>query len=127
MNRVIVSLAAGIALGLGAAMFAAPQQDRPGIVVQPSVKIDNRGASEAIPVAVQDWGTPSRPLPVQISGVPEVNARPLRQRWEYTAISMEPNQELATALAGAGAAGWEAVGFATNTTRATVLFKRPAP
>ena len=126
MKRVIVSLAGGLILGFGAAMLAAPQ-DRPGIVTQPNVKIDNRGAAEAIPISVQDWGTPTRPLPVAVSGLVEVNARPIQQRWEYTAISMEPNQELANALAGAGAAGWEAVGFATNTNRATVLFKRPRP
>ena len=131
MKRIVISLAAGLVLGLGAATFAAQNQqqgaDRPGIVMQPTVKVDNRGASEAIPVAIQDWGAVTRPLPVQVNGPVEVIPRPVVQRWEYTAISMEPNQELASTLAAAGLAGWEAVGFATNTTRATVLLKRPRP
>src|SRR5262245_59971330 len=73
MKPIVVSLAAGITLGFGAGMFAAPQQipqgaDRPGVVMQPNVKVDNRGIGEAIPVSVQEWPALTRPMPVQVTG-----------------------------------------------------------
>src|SRR6185295_12100951 len=84
-----------LVLSLCAATLAAPpQQDRPGIVLQPRVIVENRGRNEAIPVVVQEWATGERPVTVQIAGTPTmavspdsvVQARLVAQPWAYRTI-----------------------------------------
>lgn len=102
-----------IALGTAAAALAA-QDRQPGVVRQPRVTIENRGRTEAVPVSIQDW-------PPAI-----IQARIVRQVWDYRTVRVPVGQDVATALRGLGAEGWEATGVASSDDSAiTVLLKRP--
>ena len=127
VKRVIVLLSACVALSLSAATLAAPEQsDRPGVVVQPRVTVENRGRGQAIPVSIQAWEAGERPLFVQISGSPTVEVRRLPQAWTYRTVKVSAGQDMAGALAAAGAEGWEATGGQTSDSTGTVLLlKRP--
>ena len=67
--KVSAFVAACLALAAGVAMFAAPAQNRPGEITPPHVWIENREASDAIPVVVQNTGTPVRVLVTGLPGV----------------------------------------------------------
>ena len=95
--RTALALAAlgGVALTAGGAMVAAPgQTDRPGQISQAKVWVENRGRHEAVPVAIHDVMT-STPIGVQVIGTPTVTiapsnvvqARLVRQQWEYRTIT----------------------------------------
>jgi hypothetical protein len=111
----------------------APQQDRPGIVTQPRVKIDNRGPSEAIPVYIREWSadTPVRTLIVgtptmAVSPDSVVQTRLASQPWAYRTLRVAAGQDMTTSLAGLGADGWEATGVQTpDASGTTLLLKRP--
>jgi hypothetical protein len=124
-------LAACLALTAGVAIFAAPMQNRPGEITPPHVWIENREASDAIPVAVQSTGAPMRVL---VTGLPSVTIDPantlptrlVRQSWDYRTIAVPNGQDPASLLVAAGNDGWEVAGvLQQGQTSATILLKRP--
>lgn len=117
-----------LALSLAAVTLAAPDQaDRPGVVVQPRVRVENRGRSEAIPVSIQEWGLGERPVAVQVIGAPTVEARLVSQPWAYRTVIVAAGQDMASALTSAGVEGWEATAIQVSGQAGTsVLLKRPA-
>src|SRR4051794_11497783 len=123
-------LGAGVAAG---AMLAAQGQDRPGVIGQARVFVENRGGAEAVPVVLQNVMTPSA-IAVQLAGTPTVaiapggavQARLARQQWEYRTVTLQPGQDPAAALSGPGADGWETTGIQLLAAAGTVVvLKRP--
>jgi hypothetical protein len=105
----------------------------PGQPTRANVWIQNRGGIEAVPVRIEDVASES-PLRVQVAGIPRVTmdpgavlqVRPVRQSWEYRAVSVAPGQNPVPALNSAGADGWETTGVALLSGGTTVvLMKRP--
>jgi hypothetical protein len=131
---VVLATLSGIAVAAGGAMLAAPgQQDRPGQIGRNGVWVENRGRNEAVPVAIQDVVT-STPIGVQLIGTPTVaiaavsvvQARLVRQAWEYRTINIGTGQDASAVLSTAGADGWEATGVQlTAPLGTTVVLKRP--
>ena len=129
--KIRVLLFTCVALTVGVAIFA---QSRPGDVTQSRVWIENRLASDAIPVAVQNTGAPARVL---VTGLPTVTiesantlpTRLVRQSWEYRTIAVPAGQDAASLLVAAGNDGWEAVGalgaIQSSQASASLLLKRP--
>jgi len=126
-----VLLVACVAFVAGGAIFATAQQNRPGDVTPPRVWIENRAASDAIPVVVEDA---AKPMPVQVAGTPSVHissaatipVRAVRESWEYRTVAVPTGQDAASLLAAAGNDGWEAVGvLATSQNGSILLLKRP--
>jgi hypothetical protein len=128
------TLSGCLALSFWTATLAAPApQDRPGIVGQSRVTIENRGRSEAVPVSVQEWFG-DRPLSVQlagtsivqIAGTPIVDARIASRGWSYRTVRILSGQDLAGMLNAAGSEGWEVTGVQTSDASGTsLLLKRP--
>jgi hypothetical protein len=118
-------------LWAGAATLAAPAQDRPGLMTQPRVFVENRTRAEAIPVSVQDVASGAFRIqvdrPVTLSPESVVQARLVAQPWEYRTLLVRPGEDLADALAGLGSQGWETTGSQQDANGGTaVLLKRPA-
>ena len=120
MSQTFLSLfAATVVLTAGVVTIAAPGQntERPGYPTRPSVWVENRGPAEAIPIVLEGVA-PSAPLPVQVVGTPTVNigpattvqARRIRQQWEYRTISAPRGQDVTAVLNSAGMDGWEVTG-----------------
>lgn len=124
-----------------ATLVAAPQQTtyRPGDMTRPEVFVQNRGASEAIPVnihhsetepplRVQVVTTPSsQPLPVLVTtpSSQPLPVRLVRPVWEYKAVVVATREDAANQLRAAGEDGWETTGIAfLNGNQATLLLKR---
>ena len=113
------AFAASIALTAGVVTIAAPGQntDRPGYPTKPSVWVENRGPAEAVPIVLQEVAT-TTPLPVAVVGTPTVaigsgstvQARRMRQQWEYSTLNAQRGQDVAAALNTAGMDGWELAG-----------------
>ena len=127
-RMLLVACAAFVA---GAAIFTTAQQNRPGDVTPPRVWIENRSASDAIPVVVEDT---AKPMPVQMTGTPSVHVesaatipvRAARESWEYRTVTVPSGQDAASLLGAAGNDGWEAVGvLAPNQAGSMLLLKRP--
>jgi hypothetical protein len=125
--------ALGIAVAAGGAMLAAPAaqgQDRPGQIGQARVFVENRGRNEAVPVAIQD-AMMTAPLGVQVVGTPTVavstvvQARLIRQAWDYRIVRVASGQDVSNAVSAAGADGWEATGLQSDSSGTVVLLKRP--
>jgi hypothetical protein len=133
-----------LVLSAAAGPLAAPAQDavaRPGDPTKARVWVENRDPSEALPVVVHEVATPvsvqvvgPAPVTVQVAGTPTVaiaptttvQARLVRQPWEYRTINVKSPQDMATLLATAGAEGWEATGVqAANQAGIAILLKRP--
>ena len=126
----------GCLFAAGGAITAAPGvsgQDRPGLIGQARVFVENRGRNDAVPVVLQDVMTPS-PIGVQVVGTPTVAlapaavvaARLIRQQWEYRTLNILPGQDAAAALSAPGADGWEATGVQLQAQAGTVIMlKRP--
>jgi len=120
---------------VSSAMLASPGQttQTPGQMTQARVWIENRGRGEAIPITLQDAKLEA-PLRVRIMNAQvnpladdPVNVRIVRQPrvWQYQTVHVKPEENLATALSGAGAAGWETTGIAlSGAGGTTVLLKR---
>jgi hypothetical protein len=126
---------------VSSAILASPEQTQPpgqvtqtpGQMTQARVWIENRGKGEALPVTLED-ATLDAPLRVRVmnaqgtSGTDDpVNVRIVRQPrvWQYQTVIVRPDQNLATALSEAGAAGWETTGIASaNAGGTTILLKR---
>jgi len=126
VRRMITGAVVVLAL-LGAALVNA-SQDRPGIMTQARVWIENRRADEAIPVhVVADPDTATRVMivnGVSVSGT--VTARAGRQAWEYRSLTVTPGRDVTSALNVAGDDGWEATGIQMTTPDGVaLLFKRP--
>jgi hypothetical protein len=113
-------------LSAGTAMLAAPgnsgstyQQatDRPGYPTQAHVWIDN----SPLPVALTGTAT------VTLSERATVQAKMVRQAWEYRVISIPAGQPATgQQLTAAGADGWEAIGGPFQTSDGvSLLLKRP--
>ena len=130
-------LSAGVVLAGGAGISGASGQDRtqtPGEPTKGKVWIENRGASEAIPVSIQNAGSDAPSLRVELTGVPivtigsgsVVQALVARQAWEYRDVSIDSGQDPEPLLNAAGAEGWETSGVAFVRQGATiVVMKRP--
>ena len=134
MKVLAITMSGFLVLSLCAATLAAPQQDRPGIITQPRVIIENRGRNEAIPVTVQEWAVGDRPTNVQIVGTPTValasttvvQARLVPQTWAYRTVIVPRGQDAATAVATAGFEGWETTGLQfPDPAGVSLLLKRP--
>ena len=116
-------------------ILAAPQQDGtavPGQSTQARVWIQNRGAAEAVPVALQRQASDAPPLRVQVTSAPAttitgvVQTRSVRQAWEYRTLSVANGQDITALLNAAGTESWEASGIVFSTPNGTnVVMKRP--
>ena len=134
--------ASAIALAIGASvMLAAPRQiqqpgqttQQPGQMTQARVWIENRSASEAVPVDLRDVNL-DHPLRVQIVNgelqyalTNPLPVRSVRPVWEYQTITFAPGAaDMAPRLNPLGAAGWETTGvMLANAQGTTLLLKRP--
>ena len=128
----LAALGAVVAVA-GGAMLAAPgQADRPGQIAQNKVWVENRGRGEAVPVAIQEVTT-AAPIGVQVIGTPTVmiaasnvvQARLVRQQWEYRTIAIPSAEDAARLLSAAGADGWETTGIVlSNQAGSPLVLKR---
>jgi len=95
---------------LAAAALAA--QTYPGQPTQARVHVENRGATEAIPVTVHQAAADAA-LRVQVIGTHSVSVaapvdvRHMRQTWEYQRLLVRPDEDVTGQLNSLGAAGWE--------------------
>ena len=134
MQTALAAAALGGIVLTGGAMLAAPGQlDRPGQISQAKVWVENRGRNEAVPVAIQDIIT-STPIGVQVVGTPTVTiapasivqARLVRQVWDYRTITIPTGADAARVLSTAGADGWETTGIVlSNQDDSPLVLKRP--
>jgi hypothetical protein len=128
MRTPIATTAALLLLAAGASFLADAAQDRPGIVSQARVFIENRNRAEAVPVTLEDVAS-ERPLSVRVEGpvaIAPTPARALPQAWEYRTVSVKAVEDLVAALSELGAQGWEAAGTYTPAGgNLSVLLKRP--
>ena len=128
----------GVVLIASSAMLASPGQagqERPGQISQAKVWVENRGRNEAVPVILQEVMTPT-PLGVQVIGTPTVTiapattvqARLVRQQWEYRTINTPSGPDVAGVLSAAGADGWETTGVVLSSQAGSpIVLKRPRP
>jgi hypothetical protein len=132
MRTGLAVAALGILVMAGGTMLAPPAragQDRPGQIGQARVFVENTGKNQAVPVALQDAA-----INVQVVGTPTVafaptavvQARVVRQAWEYRTVRIQAGQDAAVALSPAGADGWEAMGIQpADAAGMIVVLKRP--
>ena len=131
LRKALMALTGFAALLAGAVTLAAPPQtDRPGVMTQGRVLIENRSRAEAIPVNIETFRL-DRPLSVQLDGGAIVSARLVRQSWEYDSLTIRGN-DFKSALAKLGTEGWEVVAIqplppddADQTPVVNALLKRP--
>jgi hypothetical protein len=123
--KMILGIVGGLTLLTGAVTLADPQ-DRPGIITQARVFVENRSRSDAVAVRLDDVTT-DRPLRVQQMEGTVVRARLVSQPWEYRTITVRLGDDPSAALAPLGAEGWETTGLqlVANGVVAVVL-KRPS-
>jgi len=118
-----------VVLAGGAVIRAKAAQDgtqKPGQATPAKVWIQNHGDAEAVPVIIQTMAIEAAPLRVQVIGTPIVQARPVRQPWEYRNVTIQSGQDPAAILNPAGADGWEATGMVVPVQSGTlVVMKRP--
>jgi hypothetical protein len=124
----IILVTGAVATAVFGASLVITAQDRPGIMTQARVWIENRRGDEAIPVhVVADPDSATRVLVVNgvsVSGT--VTARAARQAWEYRSLVVPPGRDVTPALNAAGDDGWEATGTQMTTPEGTaLLLKRP--
>jgi len=112
----------------GAVWLSAQAQNRPGEIGPSRVWVENRAASEAVPVSVQNTahvdvvGVPQ----VALAGGTSVGVRAQRQAWDYRSMTVPTGTDPATAITGLGGDSWEAVGETTAVDgRIQILLKRP--
>jgi hypothetical protein len=123
-TKVSLGVVGALALVAATASLADPAQDRPGIITQARVLVENRTAAEAVPVTLQDVAT-TRPLRVQMDGAVVV-VRLASQAWEYRTLAVRSGEDPAMALATLGEQGWEATGVQLpGNGVVNVLLKRP--
>ena len=140
MTRFAYALLALLALiTAGSAILAAPAQPPaqqqplyPGQPTKPSVWVENRGKTEAVPVTIQDASSDAS-LRVQVAGTPTVNvsstvqARIVRQPWDYHTEIVRDGQDPEAALQRLGSDGWEVTGVLQTRVSGgiAILLKRP--
>lgn len=132
MKRIVLVLAASVALGAAAGLtaLAAAQQNVPGYPTIARTLVINRSAAESIPVTLRSAGDV---LPVTVMGAPAltlapatiVGVREVRQTWEYRQVRVGVNDDALPALNAAGTDGWEAVGSSSAGTVTVWTMKRP--
>jgi hypothetical protein len=131
MRFLKIGLASLVASGLvvGGAIAAAPPQDRPGMMTQAHVWVENRSPSEAIPITVLNTPRVDVGSMPAIALAPDttVSTRAARQQWDYRTVVMTLGADPATAIEPLGSDGWEAVGVLPSGagSRTVVLLKRP--
>ena len=139
-TRLALALAVfgGLAITARGVMLAAPGrdqsgQDRPGQIGQAKVFVENHNRNEAVPVILTDVMIPV-PLGVQVIGTPTVaiapasvvQARLVRQVWEYRTVNIPTGQDSVAVLSTAGADGWEATGVQWPSPSGNlIVLKRP--
>jgi hypothetical protein len=102
----------------------------PGMPTTPRVYILNTGATEAVPVTIQN-GSDMQPVAVMslpavtLSTGTTVAVHATRQAWEYRQITIAASDDVSSALNTAGAEGWEAVSTTSTSRGVQVLLKRP--
>jgi hypothetical protein len=102
----------------------------PGMPTTPRVYILNTGATEAVPVTIQN-GSDIQPVAVMslpavtLSTGTTVAVHVARQPWEYRQITIAASDDVSSALNTAGAEGWEAVSTTSTSRGVQVLLKRP--
>ena|SRR5829696_8967155 len=121
MRIAVFVVASTVALAtIRSAMLAAPgQTQQPGQMTQARVWIQNRTRGEAIPINLEEVSldAPLRVRVVNAQPDPGVNepvnvrivARP--RAWQYQTITVARDDNIASALNGPGANGWEATGI----------------
>ena len=134
-RRTQYALVALFVLAAGLVASTLQSQDvttAPGQLTRARVWIENRGAGEAIPVAIQGMPPEALPVRVQLGAVPpgmngaSVIARIARQAWEHRSVTVRVGADLAAELNSLGRDGWEATGMAIAPSGETiVLMKRP--
>jgi hypothetical protein len=129
-----LTIAIFAALGISYAILAGQQPSRPGEMTQARVFIENRNASDAVPVSIESMPVDVSPLRVEVIGTPGValvpstvvSTRIVRQPWEHRLLTVPAAGDVAAALSKLAEENWEAVGFQINAQGATtVLLKRP--
>jgi hypothetical protein len=129
VRKAVMTLTGLAALLAGAVTLAAPAQDRPGVMTQGRVFIENRSPAEAIPVSIEMIRL-DRPMIVQFDNAATISARVARQSWEYDSVTIRGN-DFRSALAKAGSEGWEVIAIqplppdTDKTPMASALLKRP--
>ncbi len=131
MRHIVIAAAAVVVLIVGAAASSgALQTSQPGQMTPARVWVQNRGASEAVPVEVRDVHL-DKPLRVHVSnGEPGsgevVQTRTARQIWDYESADIPAGKDVAALLNARGVLGWEAIGPVSVTADTiTILLKRP--
>jgi hypothetical protein len=123
--RAIMGFVVTGALAGWGAVLAAPAQDYPGQATKALVWVQNREVGDAIPVVIHGSAL-VQPLPVEMTALPIVETRAVRQAWEYREVSVPAGQSIVASLTEAGEAGWEATGVQGSAGGASViLLKRP--
>jgi hypothetical protein len=105
----------------------------PGEMTRATVWVTNRGAEQAVPTAIENI-RPGVVVPVEVARLPAISldpgtgvrARAARGAWEYRVVTIASGQDVAAALNGPGADGWETTGMAFPSPAGTaILLKRP--
>jgi hypothetical protein len=120
-----------IAFTLVSAAIVTADQTYPGQPTQAKVWIQNHGRSEVIPVSLQESANDVQ-LRVQLAGTPSVqivnsvDARLVRQTWQYSRLVIGPGQDPIVELNKLGAEGWETTGIQLTESRGLAyVLKRP--
>jgi hypothetical protein len=115
-----IVLAAAATAGTAAFQRSADQDNQPGHATFANVWVQNRNPGDAIPATLIGHSM------VALEAGTLVNTRAGAQPWSYRAITVKADDDVAAALATAGAEGWEAVGVTSATAeRSVVLLKKP--
>ncbi|PYQ69474.1 MAG: hypothetical protein DMG04_28015 [Acidobacteria bacterium] len=120
-----------LAFTLATAALVTADQTYPGQPTQAKVWIQNHGRSEVVPVSLQEAASDTQ-LKVQVSGTPNVqivngvDARLVRQTWQYSRVVIGSGQDPIVELNKAGADGWETTGLQLTESRGVAyVLKRP--
>ena len=136
MTRITGGLSIVVLLVCASAIVAAPQTAKPiqpGESTQARVWVENRGATQAIPVDLRAANI-TAPINVHVTnGEPggpmtaPLAVRGTRQNWEYEMVKVAAAGDDAAAILNAqGVMGWETTGIAFVAGDGTmVLMKRP--
>jgi hypothetical protein len=120
VTAMAIVLAVAATAGPAAFQRSADQNNQPGHATFANVWVQNRDPNEAIPTRLVGHSI------VALEAGALVSTRADAQSWSYRAITVRAGDDVAAALATAGAEGWEAVGVTSATAeRSVVLLKKP--
>jgi hypothetical protein len=113
-----------LAVALAVGYVATAAQERPGFPTQARVWIENRGASEAVPVR---WIQNGQVSQVEVVGTRSpLQMRLTRQLWDYKSLQIAAGDDPTTVLQRQGDDGWELTGIQIQRPGGViVLLKRP--